>query len=247
MDPLKKTTVAHAPHTFLGPLGEAGASDLLERLPLRPDDWVLDAGCGKAELLVRLLARTGASGLGVDLNPTFVAHARRRAVERGVGDRLRIFEGAMADCPVAAGSFAGALCIGAVHAFGSYADALVRLRGIVRPGGWILVGQGYWKRPPEADYLALLGATPDEMTDHAGTAALGESAGLALLWSGVSGLADWDHYETLYRRGIESFVAAHPADPDGPELLAQIRRWHDGYLRWGRETLGFGFYLFERA
>jgi hypothetical protein len=28
------------------------------------------------------------------------------------------------------------------------------------------------------------------------------------------------------------------------EKLAQSRAWRDGYLRWGRETMGFGFYLF---
>jgi hypothetical protein len=27
----------------------------------------------------------------------------------------------------------------------------------------------------------------------------------------------------------------------------RIRRWRETYLRWGRDTLGFGLYLFERA
>jgi len=26
-------------------------------------------------------------------------------------------------------------------------------------------------------------------------------------------------------------------------MAARIRRWHDAYLRWGRATLGFGFYF----
>jgi len=29
-------------------------------------------------------------------------------------------------------------------------------------------------------------------------------------------------------------------------MLERIRRWRDGYLRWGRDTLGFGLYLFYR-
>jgi hypothetical protein len=29
-------------------------------------------------------------------------------------------------------------------------------------------------------------------------------------------------------------------------MLERIRRWRDAYLRWGRDTLGFGVYLFHR-
>ena len=29
-------------------------------------------------------------------------------------------------------------------------------------------------------------------------------------------------------------------------LTADAQRWHDAYLRWGRQTLGFGYYLLRR-
>ncbi|MCC6194158.1 MAG: class I SAM-dependent methyltransferase, partial [Burkholderiales bacterium] len=35
-------------------------------------------------------------------------------------------------------------------------------------------------------------------------------------------------------------------DPDVPAMLERIRKWRDGYLRWGRDTLGFAVYLFYR-
>ncbi len=35
----------------------------------------------------------------------------------------------------------------------------------------------------------------------------------------------------------------HPDDPDAPAMLDRIRRWRDGYLRWGRDTMGFALYL----
>jgi len=41
-------------------------------------------------------------------------------------------------------------------------------------------------------------------------------------------------------------VIERPEDPDVPAMLERIRRWRDGYLHWGRETLGFGVYLFHR-
>jgi SAM-dependent methyltransferase len=70
------------------------AIHLEQRLALEP--WlkvgagsrVLDVGCGVGRWS-RLLAARGADVLGVDLSPTMIAQARRRAVAEGVADRCR--------------------------------------------------------------------------------------------------------------------------------------------------------------
>ena len=49
-----------------------------------------------------------------------------------------------------------------------------------------------------------------------------------------------------YSRSIERYAGEQPDDPDVPEMLKRSRRWRDSYLRWGRDTLGFGVYLFHR-
>lgn len=66
--------------------------DLCQRLALarwldvRPGTRVLDVGCGIGRWSCRLAAR-GAIVTGVDLSPTMVAEAQRRAAARGVADR----------------------------------------------------------------------------------------------------------------------------------------------------------------
>ncbi len=45
----------------------------------------------------------------------------------------------------------------------------------------------------------------------------------------------------------EAFAAANPSDPDAPAILARLRPWREGYLRWGRTTLGFALLLFRRS
>jgi SAM-dependent methyltransferase len=70
------------------------AIDWEQRLALEP--WlrveqgarVLDVGCGIGRWS-RFLAARGALVLGVDLSPTMIAQARRRATEQGVADRCR--------------------------------------------------------------------------------------------------------------------------------------------------------------
>ncbi len=68
-----------------------------------------------------------------------------------------------------------------------------------------------------------------------------------LLHASVASADDWDEYEWKYSASIERYAQERPDDPDVPAMLARIRRWGDGYLRWGRDTLGFGVYLFHRS
>lgn len=42
------------------------------------------------------------------------------------------------------------------------------------------------------------------------------------------------------------YLAANPADPDAREFSARMQNWHEAYLKWGRTTLGFGYYLLSR-
>jgi SAM-dependent methyltransferase len=57
-------------------------------LRVRPGSSVLDVGCGVGRWSRRLAAR-GAYVTGVDLSPTMIAEARRRAAEEGVADLCR--------------------------------------------------------------------------------------------------------------------------------------------------------------
>ena len=57
-------------------------------LRVRPGTRVLDVGCGVGRWSCRLAAR-GATVTGVDLSPTMIAEARRRAAAQGVAARCR--------------------------------------------------------------------------------------------------------------------------------------------------------------
>src|SRR5437588_4357178 len=78
MDHLKFTAIAHTDHLFCSPLSEEKADRLIDLLDLHPAAHVLDAGCGKAELLIRVVERYGATGVGVDKSPYFMRYAREK-------------------------------------------------------------------------------------------------------------------------------------------------------------------------
>jgi ubiquinone/menaquinone biosynthesis C-methylase UbiE len=246
MDHMKFSTIAHREHVYCNPLDPAVLDQVTDLLDLGPDRHVIDIGCGKATLLVRIAERFQAQGTGIDINAAFLAEGRATAADRGVAARIELLEMEASRLAVEPQTFDAAICIGSTHAFGTYRDTLRELARLVRPGGDVLMGEGYWKRDPDPEYLRRLQATADEMTTHEGMQAAGTEHGLVPRGAWRSSDQDWDRYEDLYARTVETYVAAHPEDPDSPALRERIRDWRETYVHWGRDTLGFGLYLFRR-
>jgi cyclopropane fatty-acyl-phospholipid synthase-like methyltransferase len=246
MDHARFSTIAHRDHAYCNPVDPAVLERVMDRLDLSPDRRVLDAGCGKGAILVRIAERFGARGTGIDINAAFLAEGRAEAERHGVASLVEFLEMDALRLVAEPASFDAGICIGSSHAFGGYPAALRALARLVRPGGALLIGEGYWRREPGPEYLDRLGATADEMTTHEGTIAAGVAAGLESRGAWLSSDRDWDRYEDLYARTVETFVATHPGDPDATAMGERIRRWRETYLLWGRDTLGFGLYLFGR-
>jgi SAM-dependent methyltransferase len=242
-DPQKFTTIAHADHRYYSPLSAPKAAALARFFTLAPKDRVLDIGCGRAQFLLELLATHPAHGVGVDANPVFIERARAAAVALGLAERVTLLAQPLSEAVTSDGTYAAVICMGSSQAIGSFADALAWSARALKPGGTALFADGYWKVPPPEAYLAVLGATPDEMRPHAENAAAAREAGFRVLATMTSSDDEWDEYEGLYCAAMERYLDAHPDDPDAGAMSARIRRWHDAYLRWGRDTLGFGFYV----
>jgi len=247
LDHTKFTTIAHRDHILCNPLVPDKVERVLELFDLPPGSRVLDIGCGKAEMLMRLIELFGCHSVGVDTNAAFLAEARARSFDRGVTAQLELVEQKAAEYPGAKNSFDAALCIGATHAYDGLASTLEALKGWVKPGGLVLVGEGYWRRKPDAGYLKAIGAKLKDYTEHAGNVEAGIAAQLTYLYATVSSEDDFDDYEGLYNRAVESHCLENPDDPDVDAMRIRIRAWRDSYLRWGRDTLGFGLYLFRAS
>jgi cyclopropane fatty-acyl-phospholipid synthase-like methyltransferase len=248
MDRTRFSFLAHADHDVCNPIGDAKVDGMLARLGVGPGDAVLDIGAGKGEMLLRLVERRGVWGVAVEPAALFADEARRRAAARVPAGSFTVVQEQAApflERSPALGAKA-AMCVGSTHALGDLAGTLSALRGHLEPGARVLVGEGYWKRPPDPEYLAALGgAEESEMRSHAATVEAVEAQGYRALWAVTASEDEWDEYEWRYAHAIERFAAAHPDDPDRAAMLERSRAWRATYLRWGRQTMGFGLYLLE--
>ncbi len=238
--PLRFTTIAHADLTILGPATPEDLEDLLDAAGPAAGGMgtsALDIGCGKGDLLVRV-ARRGASGVGIDRNEAFLAVGRALAETAGVTQRLR-FEFADAGDGVIDGGYDLVACVGASGAVGGPVLAPGRLAALARPGGRVLIGEGYWRHEPTVEQAADFGAAPGELADLTGTLARMTDAGLETIAWRTAGVEAWDAYEDAYAGAVERWAAASPDDPDHDEFTARAAWFRSTWAAWRREALGF--------
>lgn len=222
----------------------------MERCDLAGGDHALEVGCGKGDLLVRLLRRwPGATAEGFDRNPWFLAEARAAALAAGadVGRRVSFIETDLAGALIADRGAAMTIAFGATGVYEGHQAATVRaLAAATRPGGTVLFGDGLWIREPLASGLAAFGMAHDELAEGVdGFAALAVGAGLDVVEVEVVGDAEWDAYEAAYAAAITAWADAHPDDPEREAFLARSAEMAESYRTWRRDAFGFAIGRFR--
>jgi cyclopropane fatty-acyl-phospholipid synthase-like methyltransferase len=233
---------------FHGPLSQARAAQLTERLTRNNPGTVLDIGCGWGELMLRILAAApDAIGVGIDIDDDDLARGRDGARARGLDARVTFAR--ESGVGTARGPADLVLCLGASQALsevqppGHIAAALAVLRRLVTPGGRVLLGEGFWQHPPTAAELAAMwpGMTAGELLDLADTADLAVAAGFRPAWIETASEQEWEEFESGYQADEEEWLATHPDHPEAAEIRQRVEEHRSYWLRGYRGLLGFAY------
>lgn len=230
---------------YWGPLHPTKMEGVLDLIRLSPGDRVLDVGCGRAELLIRLIERYQVSATGLDRSSAALDHARAEAASRTPTGELTLVETDATEYSAESGSLACVSWLGGPYIGDSFSATLATFARWLRPGGYLLVGHGFWARQPDPDYLAATGIPQAEFTDHWGNVQAAGEHGLTLLYTCVSNRDEWDTFESRIHYNFEQRAAACPDDEALQAKLPKRRAWCEAQQRWGRDTMGFGVYLFR--
>jgi cyclopropane fatty-acyl-phospholipid synthase-like methyltransferase len=231
--------------TFHGPLSEARAGRLVDRLTRGRPASVLDIGCGWSELMLRIVAvLPDATGFGFDTDAGDLARARETARARGLSERVTFVQ--ESGVGTTRGPADLVLCVGSSHALTeaeppeSVPAALAILRRLVTPGGRVLLGEGFWQRPPTEAELAAMwpGMTGAEFPGLAGLVDLTVDAGFRPAWIETATLQEWEEFESGYQCDEEEWLASHADHPEAARIREQVDEHRSYWLRGYRGILG---------
>ena len=151
----------------LGPSAEQVVA-ALESVDVGPDATVLDLACGKGAVAVALAERLGVRVEGIDAFQPFLQAARALAAERGVSHRCRFEQGDIRHLLGQERQCDVALLLSVGPVLGTYAQTIAGLRSLVRPGGYIVIEDGFLAdgvaHPPLADGYAGHSETLGQLT-----------------------------------------------------------------------------------
>lgn len=237
---LRIFSIRESRHRIHNPLTERQLAAFGAALDLAAGARVLDLACGSGELLATWARDHRITGLGVDLNPDFIAQARARAGELGVGDAVRFVEadaaGYVADDPVDVAACVGATWIGA-----GVPGTLDLLSRSLEPGGMVLVGEPYWRTVPTTpEALAGCGVPSAEefstLPDLLGSFG---AQGYDVVEMVCATEESWDRYQAPQWLAMRRWADAHPDHELHDEVRRLLATEPQQYAAFTRRYLGW--------
>jgi SAM-dependent methyltransferase len=235
------TSYAHL--SFNAPLSYARAKAMSVRVVAASPDTIADVGCGWAELLLRITAAApGARATGIDTDAGLLDRARAAAVERGLDGRVRFLEQEAAAYDEPADPV---VCIGSTHAFGEGDGALAALWDRVRPGGRLLLGEGFWEPTGPVD-PELVWDDVLALPDLAGLVDTAVRAGFLPLWVETATAMEWEEFESGFLADDTEWLLRHPDHARAAAVRERVDGHRTRWLRGYRHGLGFAYLTLGR-
>jgi 2-polyprenyl-3-methyl-5-hydroxy-6-metoxy-1,4-benzoquinol methylase len=140
---------------------EAWTTLLTEALPTQPGS-VLDIGCGTGSLSV-VLAESGWDVTGVDFAPEMIAQAEAKAQAAGLSIQFQVMDAAYPQ--LAPQQFDAIVCRHLLWALPEPPQVLQRWASLLKPGGRLVMIEGFWHTGAGLHAQQILDALPDTFTD----------------------------------------------------------------------------------
>ncbi len=230
--------VVERDHEIQDPTSPEKIQLLGEYLRLTGESRVLDIACGRGGPALILAATYGCRVHGVEIRPAFAEAARARAAADGLAELVEVQTADASEVQFEPESWDAALCIGAGFVWGTIADAAAALVPLVRKGGFVAIGEPFWRQWPLPE-----GIEKEDFVDLPATVERFEQAGLAPTGIVAASDDDWDHYESLHWRATEEWLAGHPDQPGAHDIRTQHNRYRSDYFRFKRALLGWAIFV----
>jgi len=124
---------------------------------------------------------------------------------------------------------------------GHTANALRAGRELLRPGGRLLLGEGFWEREPTSTQLATMSIPLKQYRSLPDLVDLALDHGYRLLALSQASLDEWDEFESRHALGWERWLLANIDSPHADEIRARADAHRSAWLHGWRGVLGFAY------
>ena len=247
-NPHKSVQIAYEAMGFCNPLSPETLDRTLVWARLQPGMRAVDVGCGNATMAAYVAEKHGLVVDALERSPAVAEIARGKLKGRGAPGKVTLHtvesqaflkDAEPYDIVFSVGSS------GVVSGPPEPQAIMEALREHVKPGGMLLWSDPYWKAAPDPNFVAMLGPYAAYKT-HQENIEAGEAAGLELWYAGASPPHEWDDCAFSMYAAARQWLTDNPDDPEAPGVLQRAELQRMAYMRFGRDTLGFGLYLFRR-
>ena len=184
-------------------------ASLLAPLGLPRDARVLDIGCGKGAVAIEVARSLGLQVRGVDMLEPFVEEARQRAEAAGVATLCTFECGDARQLLNDPGRYDVVLLISVGEIFGALDATVQALRTVARPGGYLVIDDGYLPTDARVSYPGW-----DHLANHEETMRRLTSCGDAIVQEALVTSEEMAEMNAAYNRRIQARVKqlthAHP-------------------------------------
>ncbi|MGZ5491936.1 MAG: SAM-dependent methyltransferase, partial [Nitrososphaeraceae archaeon] len=183
MDIWKYYDITHKKHLVCNPMNKDKLEGLFSLLDIKPNSTVLDIACGKGEPLIRLAELYNISGIGVDISTYFIKDCENKKNKRIPNSDIKFLEmdGAKYSSKINE-LFDLTMCMGASFVYNGFIGTINALKKMTKPDGMLIIGEPYWLKEPDDEYLKMSGMKKDEFNSHYKNIDVGEKEGLNCIY-----------------------------------------------------------------
>ncbi|MFC1947677.1 SAM-dependent methyltransferase, partial [Chloroflexota bacterium] len=181
-------------------------------------------------------------GTGIDISEHFSKTAANKIKERNLDNQIEIICANGSEYTSDDNNYDAGLCIGATFIWGGFRETIQALKKFVKPGGKLVIGEPYWlKSDIPQDYIDNA-APPGTLYEHE-ILQISNKEVYEIEYMVRSSQDDWDRYNAGNWRGLVRWLSDNPDHPERQDVIDQLRKNQDDYLRYEREYLGWAIYV----
>jgi cyclopropane fatty-acyl-phospholipid synthase-like methyltransferase len=241
MDKNKYDMIAHTELKYVSPLRTVMVEEVTEIAHLEPGSRIMDVGCAKGEILIHMADICQVAAVGIDTSPQFLEIANQEIAQRVPAADITLHETPVSQYVAETDAYDCVMCVNSTGLYGDYDKALLEITQLAKPGGIVVMGDYYWRKQATDGIKSFVVSHT-----YQGAVESGIKQGLTPLYATVCTQLDVDRYAWLQSYAVEMYAANHPDDPDMPGMLKRSRELRDEFIQYGRDTLGFGLFLFRK-